>query len=616
MRQEDSRETTSAIDSFRSIDSIISEQCFSADIQSRRPTTSEPRGEEPGTLDLSRPLFLVQADSSGTRGQASGVADTRSTDNWLNTNGRSRSNEQLNDLFNLVDRVGQRPPAPQEVSHTLNHRGQTITLRARGGVGSYYRDESGEWDSRNGETWVRRGSNDRDIWHGQISRDSDGNFVQRGTASGVTLTMRSDGSLTRSIQTESGQAISLTEQANGHRQFVRDRTWTSSDGRNWSSGESTWQGALAINARGEVVRTDQTGQVEINYRSRQNAEVRAEMERIGRQYNVSFGQVGETYSYSYQNSADGQSRQASTVLRLPSRTELQELESSLQRYSHVDFGGMRFNFISGAGEGSRVTEWGWYHSSLNGAPQIYFGPRNSLASNGWEAFQGTALHEIAHHLQARRWTNNSVQTIPNNILSFYGFEMNGTSSNRLRDRDGNLWQSDSVRVRDSSNNWSSELRWQPVVGGTVITEAGRARTNRQMYDSMAPDRRPCTQYFTNAVEAHAEALSMLLQNPRMLWDRNQSLYRAAREWDQSDINARHGFQVDGTGMQIRDGRNRPVPTMIRGLDGRIVTNNQANRNRVQEMENGWRTAPGVNQSSRASIHWDEHLQRGSCPCCA
>ncbi|MBX9694627.1 MAG: hypothetical protein K2Z81_19730 [Cyanobacteria bacterium] len=629
VRQEDLRETAPLVDSVNSIDSTFSARLLPPD---SIPSSLNPsrRREEPNVLDLSTPFLVAQGDTRGAAGQ-----DTRGSDlpvgitqasapsdrgvSGPGVRGPSGRTELFDEVWDLVDRVGERPAQPQpprEVSHTLNHRGQTITLRTSNGVSSYYRDESGEWDSRNGETWVRRNSNDRDIWHGQITRDADGNFVQRGTSSGVTMTMRSDGSITRRIQTAAGQEISLTEQANGNREFVRDRTWTSTDGRSWSTAGSTWQGSLEINNRGEVIRTDQAGRAETNFRSRESAEVASEMQRIGRTYNVEFGTAGQTYSYQYKDPSDDQYRRVNTTLRLPSMNELRELESSLRRYSHQDFAGMRFNFISGSGEGRRVSEWGWYHSELDGRPQIYFGPRTSVASNGWEAFQGTALHEIAHHLQARRWSDSSGRTPPRDIMSFYGFEMNGSNYNRLRDQAGDLWESESVRVQATDGTHSYQLRWYPVVGGTVVREAGRARTNRQMYDNIAAERRPCTQYFTNAGEAHAEALAMLLQNPRLLWDRNQNLYRATRQWDQADINARHGFQVDGRGQQIRDARSQPIPRMIRGQDGNIVENNEANRNRVREMENGWRAVPApTTQSMRTNINWDEQLLRGNCPCC-
>lgn len=516
-------------------------------------------------------------------------------------------------LLGKGQKPGEKPV--KESTTTLDWRKDKLTLTTRDGVSVFFKSADGEWDSKDGKTWIRRGSNDRDIWHGTIEQDDKGNVVERGTASGATRVYGKDGSETKTIMTDSGQKITLTVKANGEQQFVGKKTWTSRDGGNtWTDTDgNTARTTMSIDGLGRVRRYDTaTGVTDFPYRSKENAEINNKMAQLVTKYGISFGEAQQSYEYAYTDANTDTTRRVETKLRLPTLDQLKTLENVLSKYSHLDVRGMRFNFISGSGEGSKVSEWGWYHSSKDGIPQIYFGPSNLRDSNGWDAFEGTALHEIAHHLQSKRFTGKNGKDVPKKMLDFFGADYNADQSpNRLKDSKGSVWESASTRIKDKDGNHYYSTRWYPVVDGKINKDLSKARTSQQMHDSMPADKRPCTKYFTNTWEAHAEALAMLLQNPKMLYERNRNLYTAAREWDQDDINARHGYKVDARNRPLVDGNGKPVPNMIRGAGGGVVDNNDANRDAVKKMEREWR-----NESASSGIDWKENNDwRQACPCC-
>ncbi len=515
----------------------------------------------------------------------------------------------VNDYFEGIHkRFSKKEDTGKEETKTVKWNGDTITLKSKSGVNTYYNSKDGEWDSKDGKTWVRRDSNDRDIWHGTIKIDDKDNVTEEGTSFGMKQVCSKDGSSTKSFKTSDGSDVSLKTDKNGTLEFNGKKKWTSTDGGNsWSDGSNIWRGTIRMDQYGRLIRSDSSsGVTDVLYRSKESQAISDKMDQMGKKYNVSFGEAAKDYLYQYKDAESDSYKTVSTKLRTPTMQELNTLEGALKKYSHTAISGMEFNFISGNGDGKKVSEWGWYHSGNVGKPQIYFGPINHKSANGWDAFEGTALHEIAHHLQTNRWSADGAKAVPDKIMKFFGAEFNGDkSSNRLKDAEGKLWEYSSTRTKDKEGSWYYQSRWYPVVDGKMVKEDTRARTTKQMYDSLPADRKPCTKYFTAASESHAEAMAMLLQDPKLLNERNSELYKAARKWDQDDINAKHGFTVDES--------DRKIPKMIRGADGTVVENTQANRDKVSKMERSWSAS---SSNSRSQIRFDNIDTKGGCPCCA
>ncbi|MFN8660079.1 MAG: hypothetical protein U0105_27330 [Candidatus Obscuribacterales bacterium] len=561
--------------------------------------SSDEEGDEPidpqgGLADLSHSLFVALDQSLQGRRTAStrtGAAEAESTPR----SGAESPPEAA-------------PHKPEVKEQTLNFRDSKITIKTSNGVATYVNDGSSEWDSTDGKVWTRRGSNGVHTWRGTIRFDENNNYIEEGTTHGVTRISRPDGSTTTSIKTKAGKEISLTESKDGKLEYTgTEKKWQSNDGgKTWTSGTSTWKGQLGIDSMGRMWREPEGGKREIGEVSEKTQAINERVAALERKYNISIGEAGKQIKYDYSDPETDTTKSVNVALRLPTMDELETLDKCLAQYQHLapktadgfDFKGMKFSFVSGAGDGEKVTLWGWYNAQKEGLPQIFFGPRNAANAHGWEGFEGTVLHETAHHLQSQRWTKDGGREVPKDVMDTLGWRYDKASGNyQLRDKDGKYWENHSVRLKDKdSGKWYYSNRWYPVVDGTVVKEDSRARTTRQMFDSIPEKNRPSTQYFTYPTEAHAEALAMLLQKPEMLYKRNANLYQATRRWDQGDITQRYGLNAD------------KQPAMIRGADGNIVANTPENRKKVADMEAKWSPA-GHNKVSATS--WEEMTGSGN-----
>lgn len=464
-------------------------------------------------------------------------------------------------------------PRPGEESRTFSYRGQTMAVVTRDGCPVAYFDQNGRtWTSEDGRTWQNQ-DNPNEIWHGSVSFDANGNLVRQDSSYGLTTTYGTDGSVTFSFTTREGQTVSHTQFEDGRQRVVdgRGRTWDSPDGRTWTSGSETRQGSFRIDEYARLFYRDRSGRIDRAAESAQTRDIGDRIRDMERRYNIRIERPG--YPREYQG--EGTDTNTPVTSRMPTMAELQVIEESLQKYRHLaptvngrpDFAGLRFVFLRGDGNGERVSEHGWYVNNT-----ITFGPGDQISARGIQGLEGTALHEIGHHLQHLRWRGrNGEEYTPRHIREFFGFvhglDERGQPVWRLRDRDGTLWQQEPIE-RDGR----PEMRWV-ALGPDGRPDRTRTRDDEEMRNSMPPDRQPSSHYFDNPHEAHAEALAMYLLNPRMLWEANPALYRAMRDWDQADIDRRYGAPGG-------------VPRMIR-VDGHIVPNTPENRVRRDQAEAGW-----------------------------
>jgi hypothetical protein len=504
-----------------------------------------------------------------------------------------RTDGPVRDAFidDLFRQFREAPPKPVEKTQDFVSGDTNITLTTKDGVGVYYKDGKEEWDSKDGKLWIRRGTNGIGLWRGSIEIDKDGSVVETGEASGVKYVRNRDGSSSKCITTAKGDELSLTTNKDGSQTFKGTTgTWTSNDGLNWKNGEKTFAGRLGIDASGRYWR-QAAGNDKIEYaeRSAENKKVLDKMNEMEKKYNISFGTPGQEIEYEYRDAEQDKYIKTKVNYRFPTSGELDILDKSLTQFGHLaatpdglDYKGLKFNFISANGEGYRASLYGWYNSQKEGVSQITFAPRNGLKNpEDWEGLRGTALHEIAHHLQYKLWDKGSGKETPKSVLDAFNFQHDAASGNyRLKDKDGNLWERHEIRSKDKdTGKWGYRDRYYPVISGAVVKEEGRARTTQEMRDSLPRDKKPCTNYFTYPTEAHAEALSMYLFDRRMLWEKNAKLYQSTKAWDQGDIDRRYGLKLTKEGAW--------VPNYIRGVDGGIVENKEENARKVREMEESW-----------------------------
>lgn len=451
-------------------------------------------------------------------------------------------------------------------------RNKELVLRTKDGIANYFKDQHGrEWQSKNGQTWEEKGTDDS--WHGSIRIDSAGNLHKTDTSWGVNKLFERDGNFVTSFITRDGKDIKLSEHSSGHKTLDDGtRLWQSTDGKSWTSGNQTQSGAIHIDEYGRLRK--HIGRTELSLStSDETQNIIRTMWRMETQYNLKFKMPGDMVAYSDDN-------KTWVPMRMPTAQELKIMEDVLDKFKHlsvsqkkVDFDGFQIGFTAYRGTGKGVNVAGWHDNSPEG---VFFGPIALKQAQGFKALEGIALHELSHELQNSLWKENE---IPKNILDFFGYEKapkkEGTSededdSYRIKDKDGNQWQ------YLLTNKADADGLWMPVRNGVMSEDRAEGITDREMRTRLPDDRKPASEYFYDPAEAHAEALALYIHDPTTLYDANPKLYWEMKKWDQEDINRRFKPQKDANGALL--------PVMIRGGDGRIVPNTEENLKKVEQRE--------------------------------
>lgn len=431
-------------------------------------------------------------------------------------------------------------------------------------VNVYLEDETGQWDSRDGEVWVRRGSNGRHIWRGTVRFDADNNYITVGTDSGVTYSTRQDGSWTASIVTGGGVRYEVTYGRDGNPTGCRtgNLVYTSADGGNtWTEVASgqVYRGRCGIDPYGQYWEHPQGGDRRIVTRASELDRVERRQRQLTERYGVIFPRPGEVVQYSNQP----------YTTRPPTIAELDCLEDVLRRNGQMNLRGLRFCFVQATRSTDNLSLWGVYQRQGNeGNPQVLLMPSATRTIRGWNALEGTIEHEIVHHEQYNLWGRHewgSAQSplFTRELLREMGWVYDAASGqSRILDRESNQWQ----------YNYTAG-RWEQVVGGHP--DPRRTLTSAELRERAQV--RPSTEYFTTPGEMHAEGLSMFRMDRRMLFDQNSRMYEIIKRWDQQLIDARYGT-------------HNGQPRMIRAIDGSIVPNIEPNRRAVAETEAQWSSA--------------------------
>lgn len=473
------------------------------------------------------------------------------------------------------------------------------------GVQEFQDGKGGVWTSSDGARWIRTGSEERDSFFASIKFAANGSLLRFDKTYGLSTTYAVDGSQTRAFTSNDGKNHSLTKFADGKQRWNDgSKTWNSVDGLIWTSGKEKLERQIQIDDFGRLkVRNSDSSSDRIRAVSAQTAEINKQMWRMELQYNIKFALPGErvktmdgspaepssdkdnTCSLEQKDLLPGLADDKKVDMRLPSIEEIRVLEKTLKAFSHIadkqsngrlDFGGLKFGFVSAEGHGAKVTEYGWYSGDK---PSIYFGPRIKTTTVGLDAFEGTAYHEMAHHVQNVTWKTdeNEHDIPPQALLDFFGYEKTPQSDPkaepeyRMRDKDGNLWQFKELKI-----DCKEKAIWLPVLDGQMSHDLSLGLSNAKFRMLLPEEKRPSTNYFFHPQEAHAEALAMLIQNPKMLWQTNPDLYRELKKWDQADIDAKFKTRKEANGQV--------VPNRIRAMDGSIVPNTRANSSAIRMQE--------------------------------
>ena len=313
-----------------------------------------------------------------------------------------------------------------------------------------------------------------------------------------------------------------------------------------------------------------------------NALIETKLDQMEKQYNVHFSRAGEEVTKPFHTHADGSKTfvEGAHILtaRQPSLDEIHGIENALQvSKPTLDGPTLQVCFLSEyiRPGGAKDAE---YFTEMNGKPAIAFYSANSVVTHP----RRLALHELAHHSQYKSGLLNEAHNLNETELS----SDLGWKKSRGTDRDWLLegigtdfykFGGDDTWILCNSEGQATDEQGQPVEHQDEVILSSKRVRERAMFV-------PPTEYFNNAVEEHAEALTCFRRSVaerEELYRSSPRLYNVAKELDQREIDqyARRHFGNDGA---------------IRLPDGRIERKSAETELAVASFERTLRNHPGLN----------------------
>lgn len=419
----------------------------------------------------------------------------------------------------------------------------------------YLKDERGEWDSKDGKLWVRRGSDGTDNFTGSVSVDRAGTITFTNGDTGVTTRVIKDGTIIKSLVTADGVNYSITKDSSGTQISSRigDEEWLSNNGVTWTGPDNqVWNGNVGIDRFGQYSETPLGAEKKIQALSNELSSILEKQENIEKEWGVKITRPGEQirkYEKDY-------------TCRSPTEAELKTLEVILYRNQQMNVKNLSIAFVQAGKQTDGSTLWGSYRRT-DDKGQIVIMPRHTEAK-GWKALEGTLEHELVHHEQYENWGSSewgakSAPTFTQELNSKMGWRYDTDKSKYfLSDRDGKEW------VRGDGE-------WLPIVDGKPDPKRGISSNSMQQIAKV----RPSTNYFTNPGEMHAEGMSMFRMERQMLLNSSPQLYDLCKSWDQTLIDSRYG-KANGKSRYIRNEK------------GVLVEGSKENTEAVLKAEEQWR----------------------------
>lgn len=477
------------------------------------------------------------------------------------------------------------------------------------GKANFVRDHIGEWQSVDGgKTWKTGQPNFR-VRRGDVSIDAKGDYNFENTDYGVKNKFTKEGTSTRSITTGDGDQYSLTRDKKGTPISFTDKEgeWKST-GNTWTnlkSGEKK-AGTVQLSEFGEFKFKPDKGETQIA-RTAQLDRINQLQDEICKESGVIFAKPGERKKnvMPEEQTSDGSMRpgekppEEKLINGVPTVQELETLKDVMTNTSHENYRGVKVWFIrpdenatpmlakyENDGKGKPTPEHACagdccskrgISRSANGDMVIL--PLSRVETKGILGLEGTLYHELGHHEQYMKF--KSLEFVgpyaskqSNDLAKEMGW-IAGKEQPLFKDKTGGLW---------SHNEEDGTFRFD---SGTLPKDGKRTLDQLQMRERALV--RPITTYFDNAIEMHAEALSMYRMGERAdirggrqyLATDSPKLYETIKKFDQAAIDKKMG--------QDEQGHSK----FIRGIDGKLVENTSAIRQLIEQREAEWRARGSV-----------------------
>jgi len=243
------------------------------------------------------------------------------------------------------------------------------------------------------------------------------------------------------------------------------------------------------------------------------------------------------------------------------------MEDQFSKIKYEKFKGMRIWTIQATGNGNAVTDLGLFEPAEKGEPaNIYMLPKARRVIDGWSGIEGVMAHELVHFEQDVRIKDKEIgepgtDAETRELGKRMGWEYHAKHKSLLKDKDGGLW-----KILENRDDWEWKAGTPPKNGEKKVSET-------EMREIAAV--RPPTVYFDTPSEMHAEATALFRMERAKLAKESPQIYKAVREYDQSNITKALKSHASGE------------PKFIRDIDGNVVPNTVATRARIQAVEKTW-----------------------------
>lgn len=323
-------------------------------------------------------------------------------------------------------------------------------------------------------------------------------------------------------------------------------------------------------------------------------------------FKVSFSADNEVVEKQWVKNDKGEwERGAEVKARLPRLDELYGIEAALYRAqpSHKakdnPARGIKFYFLLDdltKGERPLAT----YRSNRDGGPAIHYYPNSTKGrvvlerdaqfdptramGHTYASIEALTMHEISHNHQyvIDWWT-----VIEKDVADELGFVSTGEGwaiKAKGKDKSGNRYL---YRKNDKTDKWARCDTTGKLIAGEPELSSAEMRQNAL--------NRPMTYYFPSPSETYAEGVMVLRLGGvyrGSLLAENPALYGVAKRLDQKEIDQIYGMNTyldwesgqDQWGRQVWYQVQKERSSYIRGADGYLVKNTDANRQAVAQYE--------------------------------
>lgn len=323
--------------------------------------------------------------------------------------------------------------------------------------------------------------------------------------------------------------------------------------------------------------------------------VEAKQKELEKTFTVSFSRAGDDVVKQWVEKADcSWERGAMVKARNPNLIELHGIEAALYRCQPSNItangSGVKFHFLEDNYYKDQPVLAYFTSADKDGKPSVFFEPGSNKNKPATErdserfgkdhlfSVEALTTHELSHNHQAKTgWhTPADKEKLAKSIGWLPIVDKAGASDFILKGKNGEFYRYGKDSCKDTKVWVKCDKDGNPL--DDKGNNAGSFKAAKHLKRTDVSDNalvKPLTYYFPNPTEHYAEGLMLYRlgsKNREQLLKESPELHKAAKAGDQAEIDQRYGFDQSGASKYIR------------GVDGLLKDNTEAERKAVKEFE--------------------------------